>query len=132
MNSILLCCAFLLLLVCAAFFSGAETAVTAISKAEYRTLKKKSERGAQRLAQLVEIKDKIVTTALIGTNFVNTLNSSLITAFTINVFGTQALPAATAVSTVLIIIAAEIFPKALASVAEPFKPAAGMAPVISM
>ena len=115
MNSILLCCAFLLLLVCAAFFSGAETAVTAISKAEYRTLKKKSERGAQRLAQLVEIKDKIVTTALIGTNFVNTLNSSLITAFTINVFGTQALPAATAVSTVLIIIAAEIFPKALAT-----------------
>lgn len=57
------------------------------------------------------MKDRIVTTALIGTNFVNTLNSGLITAFTLNVFGAQAVPAATAVITVLIIILAEIFPK---------------------
>lgn len=104
-----------LLLCCAAFFSGAETAVTAVSRAEYRSLKKSSRKGAQRLARLVEIKDKIVTVALIGTNFVNTLNSSLITAFTLNVFGPQAVPAATAVITILIIILAEIFPKALAA-----------------
>ena len=98
-----------LLLCCAAFFSGAETAVTAVSRAEYRSLKKSSRKGAQRLARLVEIKDKIVTVALIGTNFVNTLNSGLITAFTLNVFGAQAVPAATAGITVLIIILAEIF-----------------------
>ncbi len=103
------------LLACAAFFSGAETAVTALTRADYRSLKKSSRKGAQRLARLVEIKDKIVTAALIGTNFVNTLNSGLITAFTLNVFGPQAVPAATAVITVLIIILAEIFPKALAA-----------------
>jgi CBS domain protein len=115
MNIVLVFLEILLLLCCAAFFSGAETAVTAVSRAEYRSLKKSSRKGAQRLARLVEIKDKVVTAALIGTNFVNTLNSSLITAFTLNVFGAQAVPAATAVITVLIIILAEIFPKALAA-----------------
>lgn len=115
MTLLLLCIEILSLLFCAAFFSGAETAVTAISRGEYRALKQKPEKNAQRLAFLVEIKDKIVTTALIGTNFVNTLNSSLITAFTLTAFGPQALPVATAVITVLIIIVAEIFPKALAT-----------------
>ena len=115
MNLIIISVEIIILLACAAFFSGTETAVTAITRPEYRSLKKSSRRNAQRLARLVEMKDKIVTTALIGTNFVNTLNSGLITAFTLNVFGAQAVPAATAVITVLIIILAEIFPKALAA-----------------
>ena len=115
MNLMIITVEIIILLACAAFFSGTETAVTAITRSEYRSLKKSSRKNAQRLARLVEIKDKIVTTALIGTNFVNTLNSGLITAFTLDVFGAQAVPAATAVITVLIIILAEIFPKALAA-----------------
>ena len=115
MNIVIISVEIVILLACAAFFSGTETAVTAITRSEYRSLKKSSRKNAQRLARLVEMKDRIVTTALIGTNFVNTLNSGLITAFTLNVFGAQAVPAATAVITVLIIILAEIFPKALAA-----------------
>ena len=115
MNLVIISAEIVVLLACAAFFSGTETAVTAITRSEYRSLKKSSHKNAQRLARLVELKDKIVTTALIGTNFVNTLSSGLITAFTLNVFGAQAVPAATAVITVLIIILAEIFPKALAA-----------------
>ena len=115
MNLVVISVEIIILLACAAFFSGTETAVTALTRSEYRNLKKSSRRSAQRLARLVEMKEKIVTTALIGTNFVNTLNSGLITAFTLNVFGAQAVPAATAVITVLIIILAEIFPKALAT-----------------
>ena len=115
MNLVVISVEIIILLACAAFFSGTETAVTAITRSEYRNLKKSSRRNAQRLARLVEMKEKIVTTALIGTNFVNTLNSGLITAFTLNVFGAQAVPAATAIITVLIIILAEIFPKALAT-----------------
>ncbi|MGP1529141.1 MAG: hemolysin family protein [Treponema sp.] len=103
------------LLCCAAFFSGSETAVTAISRPEYRSLKKTMQKNAQRLARLVEIKEHIVIVALIGTNFVNMLNSGLITAFTLTAFGAYAVPVATAVITVLIIIVAEIFPKALAT-----------------
>lgn len=105
----------LFLLAASAFFAGAETAVTAITRSDYRNLKKSAQKNAQRLARLVELKDKIVSTALIGTNFVNTLNSSLITAWTLTVFGPQAVPIATACISILIIILAEIFPKALAS-----------------
>jgi len=127
MPAVILCIQIILLLFCAAFFSGAETAVTAVTRGEYRSLKKNMRRNAQRLARLVEIKDKIVTTALIGTNFVNTLNSGLITAVTINVFGVQAVPVATGIITVLIIILAEIFPKALAAErAESFGKAAAL------
>lgn len=105
----------IIFLAAAAFFAGTETAVTAITRPEYRKLKKSVQKSAQRLARLVEIRDKIVSTALIGTNFVNTLNSSLITAWTLSVFGVKAVPIATAAISVLIIILAEIFPKALAS-----------------
>ena len=115
MSSVAVILEIIMLLICAAFFSGAETAVTAVTRTEYRSLKKSPRRSAQRLAMLIEIKDKIVTTALIGTNFVNTLNSGLITAFTLNVFGMRAVPAATAIISILIIILAEIFPKALAA-----------------
>lgn len=115
MSVLLLAGMITVLLFCAAFFSGAETAVTAISRAEYRSLKKMPEKNAQRLAYLVEIKEKIVTATLIGTNFVNTFNSSLTTAFTLTVFGAKAIPAATICIALLIIIAAEIFPKALAA-----------------
>ena len=79
MNLVVISVEIIILLACAAFFSGTETAVTAITRSEYRNLKKSSRKSAQRLARLVEMKEKIVTTALIGTNFVNTLNSGLIT-----------------------------------------------------
>ncbi len=115
MNTALLIIEIIVLLCCAAFFSGSETAITAVSRPEYRVLKQKKQKNAKRLARLIELKEKIVTVTLIGTNFVNTLNSSLITAFTLSAFGAAAVPAATAVITVLIIIAAEIFPKALAA-----------------
>ena len=105
----------IVLLCCAAFFSGSETAVTAISRPEYRSLKKNMQKSAQRLARLVEIKDHIVIVTLIGTNFVNMLSSGLITAFTLTAFGAYAVPVATAVITILIIIFAEILPKALAT-----------------
>lgn len=115
MNLIIITSEIIIFLAAAAFFSGTETAVTAITRSEYRKLKKSMQKNPQRLAHLVEIKDKIVSTALIGTNFVNTLNSSLITAWTLTVFGPQAVPVATAGISVLIIMLAEIFPKALAS-----------------
>ena len=115
MHILLLVGTITLLLICAAFFAGAETAVTAISRAEYRTLKKMPTKNAQRLAYLVEIKEKIVTTTLIGTNFVNTFTASLTTSFTVAVFGVGAIPVATLCIALLIIIVAEIFPKAAAA-----------------
>lgn len=40
MNSVLIICEFIFLLICAAFFSGTETAVTAITHTQYKMIKK--------------------------------------------------------------------------------------------
>lgn len=106
---------FILLLFSAAFFSGSETAITAITHTEYRALKKSRNKKDKKLLRLIEIKDKIVTTTLIGTNAVNMLLSSLVTAFTINNFGSYYVPLAAAITTVCIILFAEIIPKAIAA-----------------
>ncbi|UTC74873.1 HlyC/CorC family transporter [Treponema sp. OMZ 792] len=106
---------FIALLLCAFFFSASETAITAITRAEYKAIKKSRTKKSKTLAFLIEKKDEIVSATLIGTNFVNTLSSALITAFVIDMYGQQHIPAATAVTTVLIIIFAEILPKAIAA-----------------
>jgi len=99
---------FITLLFCAFFFSATETAITAITRTEYKTIKKSRTKKSRRLAFLIERKDEIVSATLIGTNFVNTLSSALITAFVIDMYGQQHIPAATAIATVLIIIFAEV------------------------
>ncbi|UTC62554.1 HlyC/CorC family transporter [Treponema sp. OMZ 788] len=106
---------FIALLLCAFFFSASETAITAITRTEYKAIKKSRTKKSKTLAFLIEKKDEIVSATLIGTNFVNTLSSALITAFVIDMYGQQHIPAATAVTTVLIIIFAEILPKAIAA-----------------
>ena len=115
MNSVLIICEFVFLLICAAFFSGTETAVTAITHTQYKMIKKSRSKKNKRLAFLIEKKDEIVSATLIGTNFVNTLSSALVTAFVISNYGAAYIPAATAITAVLIIIFAEIVPKAFAA-----------------
>ncbi len=115
MNLFLLLVKFFVLLFCAAFFSGTETGITAITGAQYKTVKKSKTKTNKKLAFLIERKDEIVSAMLIGTNFVNTLSSGLITAFVISEYGQKYVPLATAIATVLIIIFAEIIPKAFAA-----------------
>lgn len=115
MSLTLICIEFFLLLLFAAFFSGTETAITAITRIQYKSIKKSKTRINKRLAYLIEKKDEVVSATLIGTNFVNTLSSSLITAFTLAQYCSKSLILATAVTTILIIIFAEIIPKALAT-----------------
>ena len=78
-------------------------------------IKKSRSKKNKRLAFLIEKKDEIVSATLIGTNFVNTLSSALVTAFVISNYGAAYIPAATAITAVLIIIFAEIVPKAFSA-----------------
>ena len=115
MNLILISIEFLFLLFCAAFFSGTETGITAITRSQYKAIKKNKTKTNKRIAFLIEKKDEIVSATLIGTNFVNTLSASLVTAFVLTNYGQKAIPIATAITTILIIIFAEIIPKAFAT-----------------
>ena len=115
MDILFLVAEFLILLFLAAFFSCEETAITAISEIDYRRIKKSSRRREKMISSLIEKKEKIVTSTLIATNFLNMLLSSIVTVFTVEVVGSSFLPLTTGITTIFIIIFAEILPKTLAT-----------------
>jgi len=106
---------FLILLFLAGFFSCTETAITAITLAEYNKIKRGRKQEDKRIAYLIDKKEAIVSSTLIATNFINILTSSIITVFTVETIGSIYLPIATIITTVFIIIFAEIIPKTLAT-----------------
>ncbi len=106
---------FFVLLFLAGFFSCTETAITTITEAEYNKIKKERGKKEKRITYLIEKKDAIVSTTLIATNFINILLSSVITVFTVEKIGVIYLPIATIITTLFIIIFAEIIPKTLAT-----------------
>lgn len=107
--------AILLLLKCGAFFAGTETAYTSLSTVSVKQMLSNNEKNSKLVAKLRSNLDMLISTVLIGTNFVNTLNSALVTAFALKVFGARYITAATFVIFVLIIIFAEIIPKSHAT-----------------
>ena len=106
---------FFIFIFLAGFFSCTETAITAITKAEYNKIKKSIKRKDKFLVHLIDEKEKIVSSTLIATNFLNMLISSITTAFTVETLGIFYLPITTGLATIFIIIFAEIIPKTLAT-----------------
>ncbi|HEX2255643.1 MAG TPA: HlyC/CorC family transporter [Afifellaceae bacterium] len=101
-----------LVLVClSAFFSGSETAVTASSRARMHQLKKMGDRRAGIVAELLEKKERLIGTLLLGNNLVNILASALATAAFIDLVGDAGVVYATLVMTVLVLVFAEVLPK---------------------
>ena len=106
----------IILLFLSAFFSSAETALTACNKIRMRAL---SEEGDQRARTVLEITDqspKMLSAILICNNAVNLYASALVTAFTIHVFGNKYVGIGTGVITLLVLIFAEVSPKTAANV----------------
>ena len=104
-----------ILLLLSAFFSSAETALTAVSKMRVRTLAESGNRRAQVLAKVIENPGKLLSAILIGNNIVNLSASSLTTALVINIWGDKIVGVATGVLTLLILVFGEITPKTLAT-----------------
>lgn len=106
----------LFLLFAGAFFSMTETAFTGLSRITARQMLKEKSRHAQLIFNLRSDLDELIATVLIGTNFVNTLNTSICTAFAMRVFGEKYVSAATFVILVLVIVFVEIVPKTYAAI----------------
>ncbi len=69
--------AVIVLLICASgFFSGSETALTAVSRARMHTLEGNGDQRAGVVNVLIERRDRLIGTLLIGNNLVNILASS--------------------------------------------------------
>ena len=116
---ILLVPALIVLIVLSMLFSAAESAFLSVNKLRIRFLRDKKHKAAVKAGKLLDDKEKLLNTVLAGNNTVNVLLSVLLTASAVALFGEQngskSIFAASAVSTVLLLIFGEIVPKTLAS-----------------
>ncbi|MBM3517429.1 MAG: HlyC/CorC family transporter [Alphaproteobacteria bacterium] len=102
------------LLLLSAFFSGAETAVTAASRARLLQLEHSGSAAAAIVNRLLMRRERLIGAVLLGNNLVNILASSLATSLLISLFGDAGVVYATVLMTAFIVIFSEILPKTYA------------------
>jgi putative hemolysin len=112
---------FVVFIALSAFFSGSETAYTAISKLKLRGLEDKKVKGSRRLVRLLENRKRLITAILIGNNISNVAASALATAVFLALFQklgvrnfASAMTVVTITMTVVLLIFGEITPKIFA------------------
>lgn len=93
------------------FFSGSETALTAVNRMKVQLRAEQGDRASQNLLMLLSKPDRMITTILIGNNIVNIAMPTILTIIAINYSWDIAI--ATAILTVLIIIFGEVLPKTI-------------------
>jgi len=103
---------FLLLL--SAFFSGSETALTRARKAGLRVRSEQGDKGSKKAEAMLEQPERMLSTILLGNNFVNIFASALATALFVAHFGEIGIIYATIAMTIVVLIFAEILPKTIA------------------
>ena len=105
---------FLFLLI-SAFFSAAETALTAISRARIYQLVMDGNKPAQLVSKLRRNKESMISTVLLGYNAVNIAASVMATSLSIKYFGNgEELVVTTLVMTLLVVVFTEVLPKTYA------------------
>lgn len=106
--------AILVLIVLSGFFSGSETALTAVSRGRMKQLGKLGDKRASSVNTLTENKERLIGALLIGNNLINVMSSALATTLLLKIFGESGVIYATILMTVLLVIFAEVLPKYLA------------------
>ncbi|TPW27319.1 HlyC/CorC family transporter [Pararhizobium mangrovi] len=96
------------------FFSGSETALTAVTRARMHALEATGEKRAGVIERLIDKRDRLIGALLIGNNLVNILASSLTTTLFLKLFGGSGVALATIVMTVVLVIFSEVLPKSWA------------------
>jgi Mg2+/Co2+ transporter CorB len=118
-----------LLIFISAFFSIAETGLTATSRARLTEIERRGSKRAGMALRLVEVPERLIGALLLGNNLANITASAVATAALIKIFGDSGAVIASAVMTVLILIFAEVMPKTYAF-AYPERVALAVAPIM--
>ncbi|MGE4528852.1 MAG: HlyC/CorC family transporter [Rhodospirillaceae bacterium] len=106
--------AIFVLLLLSAFFSGAETALTAASRPLMREMQKQGDSRAALVNEMDRHRDRLIGTILLGNNAVNIAASALATSLLISWFGQTGIAYATLGMTLVVLIFSEILPKTYA------------------
>lgn len=114
LETLIIVAAIIFLLTLSAFFSGSETAMTAASQPRMLELERQGDHSAARVNRLRERKERLIGAILLGNNAVNILASALATSLFIAWFGPSGVVYATLAMTLLVLIFAEVMPKAYA------------------
>lgn len=107
--------AFLVLILLSMIFSCSESAFLSINKLRVRFLRTKKNKGAIKVSKLLERKELLLNTILVGNNIVNIAITSLLTSLALQFFGQAGVGLATIFATVLLLIFGEITPKTIGS-----------------
>ena len=98
------------------FFSGSETAVTALNRYRLQYLANiKKNQTAERLLEMLKYPQRLLGMILIANTFLNMLVSSLTTAVVIAWLGQEYVLLSTVVLTFLVLVFAEVLPKSVAA-----------------
>ncbi len=121
--------AIIILIVCSAFFSGSETALTATSRSRMLAMEKNGQTSAGLVNRLIAKRDQLIGALLLGNNLVNILASALATSIFIEMFGQTGVVYATIAMTIIVVIFAEVLPKSWA-ISDPDRFALRVSPLI--
>jgi Mg2+/Co2+ transporter CorB len=117
------------LILVSAFFSGAETGLTATSRARLTEIERRGSKRAAIALKLTALPERLIGALLLGNNLANITASAIATAALIKIFGDSGAVIASAVMTVIILIFAEVMPKTYA-IAYPERVALSVAPIM--
>ncbi|MBV2141994.1 HlyC/CorC family transporter [Falsochrobactrum sp. TDYN1] len=110
----IMCGIILLCVILSAFFSGAETALTAASRARMLSFEHNGDERASIVQHLIGKRDRLIGVLLIGNNLANILATSVATSIFLSLFGDAGVAYSTLAMTVLLVIFAEVLPKSWA------------------
>ncbi len=97
-----------------AMFAGAETAMTAASRARMHALEKQGDVRARTVLRLLSGRDRLIGAMLLGNTLVNIGASAFLTTVLVSLVGDRGAIYATAAMTAMLLIFAEVMPKTVA------------------
>ncbi|MCQ2590750.1 MAG: hemolysin family protein [Treponema sp.] len=103
-----------ILLLMVGFFTSSETAYLSLPKLKLRRMLEENKKHAKTVASLKEHMETLLTTVLIGTNFLNSFISALSTALVIKLFGGAGIGLPTFAVAFVITTFGQIIPKTIA------------------
>ncbi|MDR2897374.1 MAG: CNNM domain-containing protein, partial [Spirochaetaceae bacterium] len=112
-------------------FSASEAAFLSVNKLRIRFLRSRKDTKAEQVGRLLDKKEALLNTLLIGNNIVNIAVSAILTSLALTIFGSGGVGIATIAATVLLLIFGEITPKTIA-LSRPEPTAFLFAPLISL
>ena len=97
-----------------AFFSGAETALTAASRARMHAFETGGDKRATIVTRLLNMRERFIGAMLLGNQLVNIAASAFTTSVLVTLAGENGVIYATIFMTVLVVVFAEVLPKTIA------------------